>query len=722
MKRSPQRLLFALVTLPLMATPAPAQEGEEGPVTMEADRISLDGPQVQACGNVRARRGETRMAGDRATYRRDTGWVDLEGNIRVRDTGYEATAPSARLNQETGLGEIREPRLHLLDSDAWILGERLERYAPERFRMDNAMYTACAPDAPPWALRSGTINVNQESSFAHHWNTRLELAGWPVLYTPYFGHYTDEERHTGFLYPSVEFSGSRGTDITVPFYWNIAPQMDATIGLRNMTAHGLMPQVELRHLGEDVETRLYGEHLANDKVTGDDRYYYAAEQRGTLPGEVSYLLDAERVSDPEYLSLFGRDLDRGSQRYLPSVLSLSRSWGNFRTDASFSYLQDLQDFNAPDTLQELPRLSLQGDQPLFGTLPGYLELEGEYVNFYREEGERYHRSFLDPSLSLPLDTRYGSIEPRAGVHATAYRGSGSTPGTGDRDQTRTLPHFSLRADSRVHRIWNLDGGALRHSIEPELFYLYIPYEDQDELPVLDTKDSPLRFDDLFEMNRFSGIDRINDANQLTTALTNRVDAKRGQRHWEAGLLRLGQIHYFQDRRVTLDPGTERATSATSNYFAEFGLRPIPEVALQGALEYDPDRPAFALNQMDYFQSQLTASHPSGHRFSARYLARNAFTDGSPEPVTEEYRAAAQLDLGPSWDAFGSYRYSALNREPLEQEIGLDYHAGCWGVRLAYQDRLLRRSEAGERDTTVYLTVRLRTLGEFEFGTDPSDLR
>ncbi|MFA9462124.1 LPS-assembly protein LptD [Thiohalorhabdus sp. Cl-TMA] len=687
---------------------------------MEADRIFLRGDQVDACGDVQARRAGARMAAERITYQQDSGWIELAGGIRLEEDGYVATAPSARLNQETELGEIESPRLHLLDSDAWILGEHLERYAPDRFRLDSALYTACSPDSPPWALQSGTIYVNQETSFAHHWNSRFEVWGLPVFYTPYFGHYTDDERHTGFLFPAIELSGERGTDITVPFYWNIAPQLDATIGARNMTAHGFMPQLEIRHLGPRVETRFYGEYLADDEETGNDRYYFTAEQAGLLPGRINYLLDAERVSDPEYISLFGKNLERGSSRYLTSVLSLSRSWGGYRANADFTYLQNLQDFNAADTLQELPRLTFEGDQPLFPRSPGYLELDGEYVHFYRQEGEKYHRTFVDPTLSYQMESRFGSLEPRAGVHFTGYRRVPDSESAETRNLTRTLPHFSLKADSQVYRIWQQEGWALRHAIEPELFYLYIPYENQDDLPVLDTKDTALRFGDLFEMNRFSGIDRINDANRLTTALTNSLDAKWDQERWEAAVLRLGQIHYFGDRRVTISPDVEPETRSYSNYFAEIGIQPIPEISLDGALEYNPERPAFALNQLDYFQSQLTARHPAGHRFSARYLLRTSFEDGASVPSTEEYRASARVNLGPAWDAFGRYRYSVRFQEPLVQELGVDYHAGCWGIRLAYQDRLLRRGGPSNYDTTIYMTFRLRTLGAFEFGTDPDD--
>ncbi|HKJ86898.1 MAG TPA: LPS-assembly protein LptD, partial [Gammaproteobacteria bacterium] len=352
-----------------------------------------------------------------------------------------------------------------------------------------------------------------------------------------------------------------------------------------------------------------------------------------------------------------------------SVLSLSRTWGSYRADANFTYLQDLENFNSPSTLQELPRLTFQGDKPLFPRTPAYLELDGEYVYFYRQQGDRYHRFFADPALSYKFQSRFGTLEPKAGVHYTQYRKVPEGASQGPQNLSRTLPHFSVKADSQVYRIWRSDGWALRHAIEPELYYLYIPYRNQDKLPVLDTKAPPLSFGDLFEMNRFSGIDRINDANQLTMALTNRLDAKWGDQTWEAALLRIGQIRYFRDRRVTLRPGAKPATRGYSNYFADFGLSPIPAVSLKGTLEYDPDRPAFALNQLDYFQSQLTIKHPAGHQLSARYLRRTTFSGGKSVPRTEEYRVSAKVNLGPAWNAFGNYRYSLLFKEPLEQRLG-----------------------------------------------------
>jgi LPS-assembly protein len=717
--KKPRRTGLTLLLAAALPLGAGAQEREE--VNLKANRLTVEEDRAIAEGEVRARQGDRRMRADRLVFDRATGWMELSGAVRLWEPGYVVDTPAARFNTRTELGEVESPRLHLENNDSWLLAEGLERYAPSRFRLDGACYTACTPpEDPPWALRSSQVYVNQESHFAHHWNSRFELGGVPVFYTPYFGHYTDTKRHTGFLYPAFEFSGERGTDIAVPFYWNIAPQLDATIGVRNMTAHGTMPQLEVRHLGPDVATRVYGEFLSNDDATGEDRYYGVAEQEGTLPGNVGYQLDAKRVSDPEYLSLFGSGVESGSQRFLASNLTLSRNWAPYRLSASFNHHQDLVDFNADDTLQELPRMRLEGEQGLFS--PGgatRFALDSEYVYFYRREGDRTHRLYADPELGYTLDGRYGTLQPRAGVHWTGYRFLPEGEGGVAETRSRTLPHVSLRADSEVFRVFQWGDTAFRHSIGPELFYLYVPYRDQTDLPRLDTNEPPLRVDDLFDMNRFSGVDRIGDANQLTTALGTRLEARSGDRYWEAAALRVGQIRYFRDRRVTLDPDAAPDTRGYSNVFAEYALRPIPGIALEGALEYDPDRPSFSLDQMDLFESRLALEHPRGHRLEAEYLLRTQA--GVDEPTTEEIRNQARVVLSPAWEVFGTYRYSFKFREVLENRLGVDYHAGCWGLRLAWEDRLLRRDSAGEHETTLYLTLRFRTLGEYEFGTDPKDL-
>lgn len=695
----------------------PRAEAEE--VSVEADSLNIQGDQVTADGAVEAERGDSNAEAQRAVYDRSSQWLELFGDARVSEPGYCLQAPHIRLNTETELGKADSPKLHMLANDTWVLAEQLERYAPDRIRLDNAAYTACSPpEHPPWGIRSSTTYVNQETDFAHHLNARFEVGGVPLLYTPYFGHRTDDERHTGFLLPTLEVSGTRGTDVTVPFYWNIAPQMDATIGVRHMTRNGTMPRLQFRHLGPNIESRIEGEILPEDNTTGETRWRVEADQRGRLPGGIGYRLDAERVSDPEFISEFGSGVERGSQRFLTSSLELSRGLGSFRWWANFSHHQDLQDFNADDTLQELPRTSLRGEQPLPG--PARLDLNSEYVYFFREEGQRNHRLFADPTLETPLRSRFGSLVPAAGVHWTSYQIQPGGQGASSRTETRTVPHFSLRATSQVQRTFAFEDLALRHVIEPELFYLYVSPRGQDDLPVLDTRSPPIRFNDLFDRNpRFSGIDRIGDANQLTTALSTRLDAKSGNERWEAASIRVGQIRFFRDREVTL-PGQTPETRGFSNLFGELDLRPIPEVVWKTVAEYDPDRPSVGVNEMTNFQSQLTAS-PGPHRFRASYLLRNDFSGGTRRTTTEEVETSAEMAVAKRWSVFGTFRHSLRFDETLLQRIGFNYDACCYDIGLTLENRVLRRRAGGQEETTLFLTFSLRTLGSSKIGTDPGNL-
>ena len=718
------RFLRAFLALVLMLAGAFAKATERPPLAVEADRILTDPFRLAAIGDVEARQGKRQMAADRIRHDRQTGWLDLFGDVRVREPTYTAHTPRARIGLANDQGWMASPRLHLLASDAWVTADRLERPQSKRLTLTDGCYTACTPpEDPPWQLRSNHIYINQRTDFAHHSNTRFEVGGVPVFYTPYFGHYVDDERHTGFLYPDFETSGERGTDITVPFYWNIAPQLDATLGLRNMTNRGLMPQAEVRHLGPDIRSRVYAEFLGGDKMTGEDRYYAEVEQGGQLPGDLAYSLDAQRVGDPEHLSFFGDGVERGSQRYLTSRLGLGRDLGSdFRWQADFTYLQDLQTFNDPQTLQELPRTTLTGNTPVAADGAAELSLDSEYVHFYRREGRRVHRIFADPQLSYQWQGRYGSLEPKAGVHMTGYR---TVPETGSgRTLTRTLPHASLRARSEVARVFQLDGAALRHSVAPELFYLYIPRQDQQALPVLDTGGSLRSFGDLFAMNRFSGVDRINDANQLTTALTSRLQARAGEKRWEAARLEVGQIRYFKDREVRLNKNADPLERSYSNLFAELALRPVPEIELKANAEYDPDRP-FGLDRLDTLRADLTVTPGGGYRFDSRYLLRTHAGQKGSITDTEEVRTRATVPLGASWETFGTYRHSLKFGQGLEERIGVAYHAGCWGVRAGYENRLLRRAAnatgTDNHDTRIFLTIRFRTLGETQFGTDPTGL-
>ncbi len=700
--------------------------GEE--VNLEAEHLTIEEDQVVAEGKVKARQGQRRAKAAQAKYDRSSHWLELFGEVSLSEPGFCIQAPRARLNTQTKLGEALSPKLHVQANDSWVLADKLERYAPQRSRLDNAAYTACTPpEDPPWRIRSSSTYINQETDYARHWNARFEVSGIPVLYTPYLGHYTDNKRHTGFLLPSFEFSGTRGTDITVPFYWNIAPQLDATIELRHMTRNGTMPQLEVRHLAPKLRTRLYGEFLPNDNTTGEDRFLAKAEQAGKLPGEIDYRLNVQRVSDAEYLSFFGSGVEQGSQRFLASTLDLSRGLGPFRWQTRFAHYQDLQDFNADDTVQELPRMRLQGEQRLAGLFQ--LNWDSEYVYFFREEGKRTHRLFANPALKLPLNSPYGSLVPSTGIHWTGYRIQPQRGATSSKIENRLLPHFSLRATSQLQRTFGFKEFALRHVIEPELFYLYVPFRDQSDLPVLDTRERPLRFHDLFDINpRFSGLDRMGDANQLTTAISSRIEVKSEDERWEAAALRLGQIRFFRDREVTL-PGDSANTRGFSNLFGELTLSPIPEITWKTMAEYDPERPSLGVNQMDYFESELGIILGE-HRLQARYLLRN--DSGNPgkgllgedkQPITtEELESSAHLALSKRWSLSGTFRHSFRFDETLLQRVGVNYDACCWGIGLSVENRILRQRRAGNREETLlWLTFSFRTLGGTRAGINTANL-
>ncbi len=678
--------------------------------TLEADRLQLEGDTAHALGDVHAIRGGRELFADEASYHRPSERLKLLGNVRIETSNFSAEASAASLDLGEETGWMEEPLLHLKESDAWLRGQRMERYTPDKYRLTAVCYTACKLENPAWALRSSRVYVNQSSHRVHYLNARFEVFGLPILYTPYFTHSTDSKRHTGFLSPAFESSNSRGTDIDIPFYWSIAPQLDATLGLRHMTRRGTMPQLEIRHLGEKIHTEVYGELLPNDGVTGDTRYFLKADQEGTLPGGIAYNLDAQRVSDATYLSRFNPKFGAQSARQLISNLSLDKARGPYRLTANFTLLQNLQDFNDPETLQELPRVEFQGNQPLpFGGGRAQLDLNNEYVYFHRQKGTRTHRIFLNPTFDYRLSSRLGYLKPRLGLHWSGYR---IDRPDGEGFNTRTLPHFSLEAGTEISRTFQGKDWSLRHVIEPQLFYLYVPFEDQSDLPVLDTRRPPLRLGDLFDWNRFAGSDRIGDANQLALRLNTWLQANSGEARWKAASLQIGQIRFFRDRRVTL-PESPSRRRRFSDIFAEFALRPLPNLALSGALQYGPERP-FALDEFDLFESQLTWTSEAGYRLKGSFRRRTSSLDGQRIDLSEEVGIQFRAPVTSQFTLFGSFRRSLLFAQNLEERLGVAYNDHCcWGFRLSFADRLLRQGGAGQRsrDTSIGLTFQLRTLGK-----------
>ncbi len=669
---------------PGLAPPPPA----DGAVHFTADSAEAQGDRYRLTGNVVGQRlGETLWA-DRVDYRAEDEHLEATGDLRLRREGLLLWGQSADLDLAQDRGEVQAARFWLSDRHLRGNAETLWLEGPERLRLQRTLFTTCDEGDHFWRLRASSLRLDRQNNLGIAYHARLELLRVPVFYTPYLS-FPLQGRKTGLLVPSIGDSNRSGTQISLPLYLNLAADRDATITPHYMSRRGILWETEFRYLNARNQGEITYYTLGRDRLTGDDRHALDVGHRGEpftgWRSDVRY----RRVSDGDFLYDFSSGL--GS----PSLTHLER---HARLDFSGEYVSgglNLEDYQTLDPAlsslarpyARLPQLSLNLSQrPLLG--PAVLDARAEWVRFVRDAGVTGKRLDLQPELALPLQSDAGFLTPRVGLRYTQYRLQRQQ---GDAEPVRSLPVLSL--DSGLFFERELRGRARLQTLEPRLFYLYVPYRDQSRL-IVDENGNPRVFDSslplfgferLFRDNRFNGADRMGDANRLSAALTSRFLDVGGR---ELARLQLGRIFYFSDRRVTL-PGQAVETVPVSNWLAEVSTHWTSSINSGLDLEWDEREHRVERGNLSL------RYHPA---------PRSAFN------IAYRYQRERleQSDVSFMWPVLrgfsllGRHRYSVADKLLLERVLGLEYESCCWALRL-----LERRHRINVQDERVSRTLWLQ---------------
>ena len=672
--------------------PLPRVEGDPGDLRthVESDRadISLDAVSVFE-GNVIIRRGLNRLDAARAEYDRQQDTVHAEGDVRLLRKDLLITGETADMNLGSGTGQISASTYRTSENKQGQAGtiRILDEYRTE---LEDATYTTCDIGDPDWLLSAGHIMLDAESRQGSASNVVVRFKGVPFLYLPYMRFPLGEERLSGLLYPSVGSSDQHGTRVVVPFYWNIAPQMDATLTLDNMTRRGAMLENEFRYLTTSARGQVDWHYLSDDKVYGEDRERFRWQHQGSEGPGWSSQVDYNYVADTDHLFDFGDDLNASSTTHLERRGELAYNAAQWQFTA---LAQSHQVINGNETYQRLPQLELRTRPPQRDNALNY-HFDARWVQFeHREtriEGERLD---LAPSVSLPLRAAYGFAEPKLELHYSQYKLDPTTT-AGETELTRTVPIFSLDSGLFFERDTRIGGTNLLHTLEPQLFYAYIPYREQQDLPVFDTSLYGFTINDPFRANRFEGVDRIGDTNHLTAALTTRLLSQ--QSGEELLMARLAQIFYFDDRRITLGSDV-LDDSRRSDIIAELDARPNTRWDFDSDLTWSPETEKITTANARLRYSPLDALSLSvAYRFQRDRLETN--------------EAGFDWRLNPRWQFHGRRLYDQQNQRELESVLGLRYDSCCWGLNLEARRRFLSIDRPEEN--TLMLMLELKGLASF----------
>jgi LPS-assembly protein len=558
-----------------------------------------------------------------------------------------------------------------------------------RVSLREVAFTTCPRNDTAWQIQARELELDTHARNGVGRGARVEFKGVPILYTPWISFPLGSERKSGFLFPSLGYSSRSGAQASVPYYWNIAPNLDLTAEPMLYSRRGVDLAGEFRYLTRRDRGKLAVNFLPNDRLFDDDRSYLRLDHVTNLPAGWRARIDAANVSDIKYFEDFGQGPEGTSTIFLERLLELSYRDEHWRLKGSLQDFQTL-DPNLADVerpYSTVPRLRADGDFTL-GNVLRY-GFDSEAVAFDRNTGVTGWRFDVLPHIGLAWEGPGYFVRPGVTWRWTQYELDDTAPGADD-SPSRTLPTASFDA-GLIFEGPSGSHGQRRVTLEPRLLYVYTPYRNQDDLPIFDTAVPDLNLVQLFRTNRYVGADRVSDANQASLGITSRLfDTKDGRQYLA---ITLGQTYYFEDPHVRLpsEPVRDRSTSdfvaqlaltAFQNWSADFGVQWNPDTSererMQARLQYRPGN-----------ESVVNV----GYRFQRDRL--------------DQAEASAAWPVGKNWSLYGSYVYSLEDDESIDQFAGLEYRSCCW--RLKVLGRRFVSSQTGERDTGIYVQLELSGL-------------
>jgi len=590
--------------------------------------------------------------------------------------------------------------------------QRIDFEGENQIRMSSATYTTCKPGNDDWYLSIADLQLDYDNEVGSGKEATVHFLGVPILYSPWLSFSLNNQRKSGFLTPSYGSSSDSGFEFTLPYYWNIAPNMDATFEPTLLTKRGLLLGTDFRYLnaayGGTYTGNVRGEYLPNDRVANRDRWGVALTHSQVAGNGFSGAINYNRVSDSDYYTDLSSEITQTSETQLLQQGLLTYSgggwWSATANVQSFQTLQpDLQNPVTPP-YQLMPQITVNARQPDFYSTDS--SFFGQYTDFVRPdlstvEGQR---TVMQPQISIPYVTPGWYVTPRLGVNVTHY--ALSYPGSANIRPTsinRNLPIFSVDSGMTFERSSNWFGRDYTQTLEPRLYYLNIPYENQDDIPIFDTALADFNFAQIFSDNQFSGWDRINNANQLTAALSSRLINPTSGNEIMRGMV--GQRLYFSDDKVAL-PGTTTREWDRSDFLAGFTGQVLPRVYADAALQYDVDN-----QQAERYSLGARYFPETGKLLNASY----SYNTQAVTPI-KQIDIAGQWPLTGRLQAVGRYNYSFLQKQPIEIIGGLEYNAGCWVVRVVGQ-----RLQTTEADATTRAFVQLELSDFSRLGSSPINL-
>ena len=709
--------------------PAPsADAARQRPMILRADDLKVR-PDIDAVaqGAVEFRRAGTVIQSDMLRYDSASDTAVANGQVQVVRDGVRYRGTELHLQVQRFEGFFLHPEFEFDRVGAGGRASRIDFIDSERSRAVNAIYTSCPREGgnePDWLLRTDSVKLDFETNQGVAEGAVLQFLGVPILAAPVLSFPLSDDRKSGWLPPTVGLDSRSGFELGVPYYWNIAPNRDATVTPTLLTRRGLALDSEFRYLEPRHNGRLRLHLLPNDQTVSRTRSAWEVDSDGWLGRSTAYRAKVLRVSDDAYWKDFPQLVPASSPRLLGQDLQLQRELGTalgpLTAYARVQHWQVLQTGTGADLItapyQRSPQLGLR----LAPVLPLGLRagLETEVNNFTltprtadptAPTGWRWHAlGQISRPFTWPATWPGAWITPRLSLNAAAYRTD--RPGQGSQRASRVVPTASLDAGMVLERDTSWFGRAQRQTLEPRLLYVNTPYRDQSALPNFDAAERDFNAVSIYAENTFSGVDRVSDAHQVTAGFTTRlVDANTGVETLRLGL---AQRIRLRDQRVVLSGDT--LSQRFSDVLVEGGTSVFNPWKLDAALQYNPDSQRVVRSILAArFQPAPFQTLSAGYRL-ARGLSEQVEL-GWQWPVWRGLArpVGAAGGCGGTLYAVGRVNYSLRDSRLTDSLIGAEYDTGCWIARIVSE-----RLSTGRAEATTRLLLQLELVGLSRLGSNP----
>jgi len=647
------------------------------PVELEADQLSYDRENgiYHASGDVRLLQGDLEVRGPSLQWNQKSGDISADNGIRLISPDEELSGSRASYNIIKGTGTIDQGTIYLREENLHIKGDRIERLGESQFHVEGGTFTTCDGDVPSWKFGASQIDVTM-GGYARARNMVFYLKDIPSLYFPYMIYPAKTERESGLLIPGIGYSDKRGFQYNAAYYQVLGINQDATFFLDYLSKMGIGKGLEYRYVfgNENAgEARLY--HIdvdeVDDVVVDEERYAIEWQHSGWLPGGVRVSADIEYVNDDDYFDDFGGVAEEYNKDSVESVFSLTKSWGKSSLVGEMKYTKDLETED-DTTLQRLPRVTFDIARTRLADSIFSYSFDSEYTHFWRQEGLTGERLMVKPTLAADIQLSNAiSVTPEIAYRERFYWGLSD-----DRDDDNNgLPEFSTKIHTRLQKIYN--GGfwgisKLKHTLEPEVTYRYIPEKDQAHLA------------------SFDSYDRIAEKNQVESALLQKLTARfdlvdQVPVYRDLLYLRLSQIYNLT---------SEASGKRYEKIRAEMILRPIEGLTLDVDTIFDVDQGEWSDIAVD-----LDIGEKDGNQLSVDYrYDRDDDTKYGSINLSVDFLKPVYLNY--------QQRYDFVDDNDLEQIVGIEYRQDCWSALLTFSER----DDDGVKDRSMMLSFTMRGIG------------